>query len=422
MTLVYERAPAAGEAATHAFVIGVGAYPQAKAGQGALAALRGVPDIPSAGDSAKLVCDWLLRNKDALSAPLGSLELLLSEAAPRPGTTAYAWTNQGDWNDPAAQVDAPDDGHVSAAGDAWVDRIRPGDVAIFYICGHGARSGSEGVVFLSDLNKRKSKPWTHINVVQAALGFKQLANVKAAFFFVDACQELLPRFELNIVNRRDEVAISPGFDAFDPSNREKVALLAGASSGHLGYEGAAPTDDEAKAVYETFAAGLPTAPQVRIGRFTQTLLKALDGAAVRYFGTDLVVYAGDVFVDLKPLYQLRDDWREKLFDPVQMLAMSDSVPIVRPTNPLVPVLMRTHPEDRFGRCEVRVFGDTAKAKELSPPFRGSTSWVAEVTPSMTWHRVVATLHDDATPPAAIGDYEADFLPSRSLYDVRITIQ
>ena len=44
-------------AKTHAVVIGVGNYPHAKSGKGVQENLRRVPDLPSAADSAKLMCD-----------------------------------------------------------------------------------------------------------------------------------------------------------------------------------------------------------------------------------------------------------------------------------------------------------------------------------------------------------------------------
>jgi hypothetical protein len=87
MTLLFSRAPA-DEPSTHAFVIGVGGYPSAKEGAGCLDGLI-APDVPSAADSAKFFCDWLLENRDLLVAPLASLEVLISDTDE--GEDRYPW-------------------------------------------------------------------------------------------------------------------------------------------------------------------------------------------------------------------------------------------------------------------------------------------------------------------------------------------
>src|SRR5688572_3732573 len=90
MTLIFSQ-PQVGPA-THAFIVGVGGYPSCKAGKGQLAELRRVPDVPSAADSARLMCDWLIANDDRLAAPLASVELLITDA-PHGGLTPYPWRN-----------------------------------------------------------------------------------------------------------------------------------------------------------------------------------------------------------------------------------------------------------------------------------------------------------------------------------------
>src|SRR5262245_21576729 len=117
MTLLFQR-PVAGPA-THAFIIGVGGYPNAKPGQGGVAMLQNVKDIRSAANSAMLVVDWLLDHQDSLAAPLASLEALISDAAiPPPAlATAYAWTHP-----PGVPIADPTLANVTAAGLDWVAR------------------------------------------------------------------------------------------------------------------------------------------------------------------------------------------------------------------------------------------------------------------------------------------------------------
>lgn len=394
MTTIFERAVAA--PATHAFVIGVGSYPHAKPGQGIDAALRNVPDITSAADGARLMCDWLLSNQDNLIAPLASVELLIGEAAYRPGTARHPWVNPK-----AEPIDTPDYKNVEKAGKDWVNRlkVRPGDVAFFYACGHGARLGSDPVLFLTDLNHDDLDPWGgYLNVGETATAFKQLAPIKAAFFFVDACQEFSPKLEL-MKTRGGARFILP----FDPykSNlaREKVALLSATSDGLLAYEGDW-TEDKA----------------VKIGRFTGTLQQALDGAAVRLKSSRWVVHPGSLVEDLKALHGLRPDWRDKPFEPSQPLMPNEVYPIVVPSSPLVPVKIVTDPRQAMEKYDVRIFTKPDRVPPcLQERLRGATEeWIVWMDASAMPHFAVA--EDNA------GFFQEIFIPNCPILDQKITVR
>ena len=388
MTLVYPSgspptSPLGG--GVHAFVLGVGAYPDAKAGRGVRADLQVVADLPSAANSAQLVVDWLITNKASLSKPLASIELLSS--AP---TAAF---NAARPPDPPA--DPPTTANVRAAGRAWRDRCanNPGSIAVFFSCGHGAVDGDDTVVFLADLNSDPDNPWAKLNVRETARAFK-LLNVASAHFFVDACQEFIPALSLSSTGVGARFTGQP--DPFAPPGAEKVALLTAAAPKLLAYEG----DVE----------GQPKG--VRAGRFTQTLLQALGGAAARDLtgSGDWAVHATAIFEDLKPLYRLRPEWRDLPFDPTPRELPNEILPIVTCVQPpKVPILVKTDPSEAIGGLNLSILGGARVPPPLcSAPPGALGAWTAWVTASLDSHWLLA----ETDAGVAV---ERAFTPSRSLY-------
>lgn len=371
MTTVYRRPPEEAIAgAAHAFVIGVGDYPFAKTEMGTNPTLRGVRDLPSAADGAKLVCEWLIANKDRLIPRLGSIELLVSDV---PGG-APRYTPA----DPArfANVDRADAEHIFSAGEAWLGRLQedPGSTALFYACGHGANYSTQTVLFHSDLNRRAAgSAWSHLNVGVMAQAFRQLPEVNAAFFFLDACGEFVKDFPAGV---RDDGFISP--QLISPADRDKVWLLAAASSGTLAYPGAAPAD----AAFEA-PAGLSG---VKIGRFTQTLLKGLDGASARWAAAGWSVDSMGLWADLRQLHRVYfPNWSDKPFEPSQVMTPNSRIPIIAHSRPRLPVLVTTDPADRADRFDLGL----GLAMDGTPPLldsRGSRSadaWLGHVEGDIT---------------------------------------
>ncbi|MER9082449.1 caspase family protein [Mesorhizobium sp. M0895] len=305
---------------THAFVIGVGDYPHAKMGKGVQDNLRQVPDLPSAADSAKLVCDWLLDHQDDLASPLATLEVLISD--PAIPNNRYGWANGP--ADPATEA------NVIARGLEWYERVvaKPGDVAFFYCCGHGASHLQQPVLFLEDLNRSKVNAWTHINLGQLALSFRKSPAVAAAFLFSDACGQYVPEFELG---KSQESLFFEAPNLFVPS-RNQVSLLCAAAEGQLAYEGAHEPGSNLK-----------------FGRFTQTLLKGLNGSSARWSRNRFGVPCRDLLGDLKSLRRVFfDHWGDdEPFEPYQAVTPTDPLPIVYPTGFELPLVVMTDPPDRM---------------------------------------------------------------------------
>jgi len=369
--------------------MGVGDYPSAKPGKGVIADLRTVQDLPSAADSAKLMCDWLIDNQDKLAAPLASLEVLISD--PAQAANRYKWRN-GKPVDPATGV------KVIAAGQQWLKELttRPGDVAFFYACGHGAGYSGQPVIFLSDLNADQANPWSHLNIGNTANAFRQLKDIKAGFFFADTCREFIKNFELE--NAQESRFIRNKLPS--PDDRDKVWLLGAASGALLAYEGNLARDRS-----------------VRIGRFTQTLLKGLDGASARWRFNKWTIYPSGLWDDLKTLQRVYfPEWKDLPFEPSQGVTQNDPIPIIHHTDPFLPVLVLTEPEDAVARFDLRI----GEKNDGQPPWvasrdsKAADAWLAEVK------------GDHRTPLYALaldgaGHYFSVFVPDQPRFDQRVSI-
>lgn len=387
MTLLINR-PIVGPK-THAFVIGVGRYPEAKPNRGVEDNLRGVPDLPSAADSAKLMCDWLIDNQDQLTAPLSTLEVLISD--PPILIDRYPW-NRG-------PVDAATEQNVEELGERWFNRvtIEPGDVAFFYCCGHGASHLQQPVLFLENLNQSALNIWKHINLGSLAYSLKKNNAVSAAFLFSDTCGEFLTGFELS---RAQDCRFFP-----DPSlfltGRNQVSLLCAAAEGQLAYEGRAPDRGNLK-----------------FGCFTQTLLKGLSGSSARWLQNRWGVNPHNLLTDLKSLRRVFfSDWDPNLpFEPYQAVMPTELTPIVFPRQFEVPVVVLTDPPERMAQFNL-VISQQSDPTLPSLKYRGAgdpSAWSITVPPSFNAHYAIAVNGD--------GYYPTLFQPNGPLFDQRVTVR
>ncbi|MGS4989945.1 hypothetical protein ACVDG9_18425 [Roseibium sp. RP-7] len=374
---------------THAFVVGVGAYPEAKANRGVTEALSNVPDLPSAADSAKLFTDWLLENQDRLGAPLGTLEVLISD--PQSPANRYPW-NRG-------PIDGATNANVKQSGAEWFQRLvkGDGDVALFYCCGHGASHLQQPVLFLEDLNEDPANTWCHLNLGYVASALRKLPNVSAAFLFSDACGQYVPDFEL-VVPPPQDCRFFPA-SPFGTS-RNQVSLLCAAAEGQFAYEG---TQSDASSI--------------NFGRFTQTLLKGLSGSSARLTRTQYSVCSADLLKDLKSIRRVFfKHWDPTLpFEPYQAFTQTDPPPIVYPVQFKLPVVISTDPEERnpyYGLLLSRRNEPTAPC--LQDRARGFDSkWETSVSPSIDPLYAIAV--DDTA------HYVLPFQPKEPAYELWVPV-
>ncbi|MBT2510546.1 caspase family protein [Streptomyces sp. ISL-98] len=171
-----------GPPCTHALVIGVGKYPHLAGGEAPAANPDGMKQLSSPPLSARAFATWLLDEYDNPQKPLGSLALLLSEAAPGPFLNPKSAT--------AHSVEVATIDNIVKAVKEWKRRGDSHDDnrLIFYFCGHGVSQGDDMTLLAADVFADEDNP------LNGAFDFRQLMNglkkCRAAqqVFFVDACR------------------------------------------------------------------------------------------------------------------------------------------------------------------------------------------------------------------------------------------
>lgn len=201
LTLIYENV-AEGTPATHAVVIGVGGYPWllggAEAADPRLA--EGMGQLSSPPASARAIADWLVSSHADPAAPLATVDLLLSDATGdrdyvRPDGTVFKG------------VELPDQAALKRAIRAW--RVRcdsnPGNLALFFFCGHGVGRGFELAMLPRDFGSEPMQPFEHSVSFE---GMKEAMRSCAAtrqLFFVDACRVHSPNLMADYAAQPDPV-------------------------------------------------------------------------------------------------------------------------------------------------------------------------------------------------------------------------
>lgn len=373
---------------THAFVIGVGKYPHAKTGMGVQDNLRRVPDLPSAADSAKLMCNWLLDNQDRLCAPLGTLDVLISD--PITPNHRYPWAR--------GPVDAATEANVAARGLQWFNRVvaEPGNVALFYCCGHGASHLQQPTLFLEDLNQNLTNVWTHINLGMLAHSLQKNQSISAAFLFSDACGQFVPEFELGKAQDCRFFAMPNLFEI----SRNQVSLLCAAPEGQLAYEGADKGGSD-----------------LMFGRFTQALIKGLSGSSARWSKNRWGVSSRDLLGDLKSLRRVFfSHWGENQpFEPYQSVTQTDPIPIVFPDKFELPLVIMTDPPERMSHYNFII----SKKNDPTPPWLQNrdaghaSAWNTTVPPGLDALYAVAVQGQN--------HYPLLFQPKEPLFDQWVSV-
>jgi hypothetical protein len=170
--------------ATHALVIGCGAYPHLPGGASPVQCPQpdGMGQLSSPPVSARRVADWFIGEYRDPNKPLATLALLLSEADPQPYPNPVTGV--------AHDVVAATADHVEAAVLAWRARAdaSPENRTVFYFCGHGTAQGTDTALLLADFCAAPA------NELQGALDFEKMyramnrAKAVEQVYFVDACR------------------------------------------------------------------------------------------------------------------------------------------------------------------------------------------------------------------------------------------
>lgn len=165
---------------THVLIVGVGHYPFFRSGGPDSNDMAPLGQLTSSTASARILADWFLTQYYYPPAPLGSVALLLSEAAPAPVTTA-----SGDIIVPRATYAA-----FSEAAEAWQARGNGNEAnrLIFLFCGHGYGYGVLTSLLMADFDFRKEAAWdSALDLGKFVAGLEKCASAEQVFF-IDACR------------------------------------------------------------------------------------------------------------------------------------------------------------------------------------------------------------------------------------------
>ena len=330
--------------ATHALVIGVGAYPHLVGGEGPLLpGHEGMGQLTSPPHSARAFAQWLLAEYRNPDKPLASLDLLLSDAQSNdvalPG---------GD----VVEVERARMAAVKPAVKAWKARgdSSRDNLILLYFCGHGIASGTEMALLLEDYGKDPDNP------LEGAIDFRNLhlgmnkCQARLQCYFIDACRaysrELLQSWRFG----GDPIIYGLTTNPV-PGNRHAPAYFSTvAGSRSYGREGA---------------------PSV----FTEALLKALAGAGSDDWEGDWRIYTDRLNVGITHLV-------ERMVGPAGLLdQVSSTDSLTRFTlhylegPPIVPVVIGCQPAEANAVADLS-YGEGAA--RVPRDERDASDWYVEM--------------------------------------------
>ncbi|MFD9335449.1 caspase family protein [Streptomyces sp. NPDC060028] len=370
----------AGPASTHALVIGIGAYTHLNGGPsptdhpGAV----GMRQLSSPPLSARKFATWMIGEYHDTGRPLGSLALLLSEAAPAPFPDPG--TGEPHLVEPAT-ID-----NIVAAVKEWKTRGDHDEARlVFYFCGHGVSLGVDTSLLAADMFADVNSP------LNGALHFEALwrglGSCKASqqVFFVDACRAGSDRL----------------FKVVGADNLGRVPV-----SGNRRPDGFLPR--EHAVIYATLHGEESFARPDEVSLFTSALLRSFDGAGSE--NTEGHVWR--VTIDT-----LKHAITRFMKEPAFAGSLTGAGTPVSPESfefdfhelrgdPIVPVYIGCRPEEDNALAEFVCRGDGQEPRRRPPPVAGEEPDISEWALFLPFGRyeVEAVLGD--------GDVRADRLDAR----------
>jgi hypothetical protein len=321
MSLIFEDTAAGPHA--HALVIGVGGYRHLQGGvaerEPTLEHVGALRQLTSPPRSALAFAQWLVASAQDWTAPLGSVDLLVSPAPEDPDVLP-----DGMAATPATHA------NIEAAYEAWQQRCDEDDdnIAIFYFCGHGVEK-SEQYLLAEDFGAT-ANPWRHAFAFESTrLAFKS-CRARTHLFFIDACRKIT-----------------------------SAMLTTAPQVAGLGVVSLTGTDPSFSLAMQAAAANeAALGPRRGVSYATQALLRALQGGAATRLSNGWVVETGQVAARITEiLATIRPSEGSTMRCPCHVIS---STPILKVAMPKVGVVLSCRPTEANPLA-------TLSCRRFSPP-------------------------------------------------------
>ncbi len=170
---------------TRVLIVGAGLYPHAQIVAADRPRFRHLSSVRTAVRALlqKLLGEWQVE----LAAPLGTVDLLLSEEQASDGTL---WQPFGLPGEAAAgtPIEPPNNGTMGPALTSALAEAKPDDVLLVFFCGHGFWKGSRYFV-LSDFGAREDTAWSVVDLDSLAQGLATKPP-RTQWLFFDCCADI----------------------------------------------------------------------------------------------------------------------------------------------------------------------------------------------------------------------------------------
>lgn len=160
---------------THVFIIGVGRYSHGDDGEQPSLVGSGLGHLTSPPKSAVAVAEWFIKEFKNPDHGLGTVTMLVSDENP----TVFN----------GAELPAATWPNVRSGLSDWHDAFQthPGNMTVFYFCGHGVSLGQKAALLLSDFGNDENAYEPAIDI-DALRGTMRNAQPGKQVFIVDCCR------------------------------------------------------------------------------------------------------------------------------------------------------------------------------------------------------------------------------------------